>query len=125
MPEQENIRRRARKQQPVDNTYGHLQPQALEVERAVLGALMIDKDAYAIVCETLRPESFYEPRNQMVYAAIRDLSMEEKPVDVLTVTEQLAKSGTFNKNKQKSTLSSDNCFSASSSRCDNSYRLQV
>ena len=95
MPEQENIRRRARKQQPVDNTYGHLQPQALEVERAVLGALMIDKDAYAIVCETLRPESFYEPRNQMVYAAIRDLSMEEKPVDVLTVTEQLAKSGTL------------------------------
>ena len=96
MPEQEkNNRRRVRKQQPVDNTYGHLQPQALEVEKAVLGALMIDKDAYAIVCETLRPESFYEPRNQMVYAAIRDLSMAEKPVDVLTVTEQLAKSGTL------------------------------
>ena len=77
----------------MDNTYGHLPPQALEVERAVLGALMIDKDAYAVVCETLRPESFYEPRNQMVYAAIRDLSMDEKPVDVLTVTDQLSKSG--------------------------------
>ena len=59
----------------------------------MLGALMIDKDAYAVVCETLRPESFYEPRNQMVYAAIRDLSMEEKPVDVLTVTDQLSKTG--------------------------------
>lgn len=78
---------------PVDNTFGHLQPQALEVEKAVLGALMIDKDAYAVVCEMLYPESFYEPRNQMVYAAIRDLSMEERPVDVLTVTEQLAKNG--------------------------------
>ena len=93
MPEQNNTPRRQRKQQPVDNTYGHLPPQALDVERAVLGALMIDKDAYAVVCETLRPESFYEPRNQMVYAAIRDLSMEEKPVDVLTVTDQLSKTG--------------------------------
>ena len=94
MAEQDNNnRRRTRRQQPVDNTYGHLQPQALEVEKAVLGALMIDKDAYAVVCEILRPESFYEPRNQMVYTAIRDLSMAEKPVDVLTVTEELAKLG--------------------------------
>ena len=65
MPEQEKNKRRPRKLL-VDNTYGHLQPQALEVEKAVLGALMIDKDAYAVVCETLRPESFYEPRNQMI-----------------------------------------------------------
>jgi len=92
MAEQTN-RRRKSNNQPVDPTYGHLQPQALEIEKAVLGALMIDKDAYAVVCEILRPESFYEPRNQMVYAAIRDLSMEEKPVDILTVTDQLAKSG--------------------------------
>ena len=95
MAEKENNtnKRRARKPQSVDNTYGHLQPQALEVEKAVLGALMIDKDAYAVVCETLRPESFYEPRNQMVYQAIMELSMAERPVDILTVTEQLAKNG--------------------------------
>ena len=92
MPEQEKNKRRPRKL-PVDNTYGHLQPQALEVEKAVLGALMIDKDAYAVVCETLRPESFYEPRNQMIYSAIMELSMAEKPVDILTVTEQLSKQG--------------------------------
>ena len=59
----------------------------------MLGALMIDKDAYAIVCEMLYPESFYEPRNQKVYSAIRELSMHELPVDVWTVTEQLAKQG--------------------------------
>lgn len=96
MAEQNNSK--PRKQQrvtPVDNTFGHLQPQALDVEKAVLGALMIDKDAYAVVCEMLYPESFYEPRNQMVYTAIRDLSMDERPVDVLTVTEQLAKNGTL------------------------------
>ncbi len=92
MAEQTNNRRR-KTAQPLDPTLGHLQPQALEIEKAVLGALMIDKDAYAIVCEILRPESFYEPRNQMVYTAIRDLSMDEKPVDMLTVADQLAKSG--------------------------------
>ena len=37
MAEQTNTNRRKRAQQPVDNTYGHLQPQALEVEKAVLG----------------------------------------------------------------------------------------
>jgi replicative DNA helicase len=94
MPQQtSNARRQTRKQPSVDNTYAHLQPQALDVERAVLGALLIDKDAYAVVCEILRPESFYEPRNQIVYSAIQQLSMNEQPVDVLTVAEQLAKQG--------------------------------
>ena len=88
-----NNRRRQRAPQAVDNVYGHLQPQALDVEKTVLGALMIDKDAYSVVCEILHPESFYEPRNQKVYAAIRDLSMAEKPVDIVTVTNQLSKSG--------------------------------
>ena len=86
MAEQKNNTRR--RQQPVDNTYAHVQPQATEIERAVLGALMIDKDAYAVVCETLLPESFYEPRNQKVYQAIMELSLKERPVDIWTVTEQ-------------------------------------
>ena len=94
MPQQNSTtRRQPKKQASVDNTYAHIQPQALDVERAVLGALLIDKDAYAVVCEILRPESFYEPRNQIIYSAIQQLSMNEQPVDVLTVAEQLAKSG--------------------------------
>ena len=96
MPDQKTNSGSGRRQQHtqvVDDVYGHLQPQALDVERAVLGALMKDKDAYAIVCELLYPESFYEKRNQKVYAAIRDLSMAEKPVDILTVSDQLAKNG--------------------------------
>ena len=40
--------RRRTKKQPIDPTYGHIQPQAPEVEKAVLGALMIDKDAYVV-----------------------------------------------------------------------------
>ncbi|MGN0035719.1 MAG: replicative DNA helicase [Bacteroidaceae bacterium] len=73
--------------------YGHLQPQALELEEAVLGALMIEKDAYSLVSEILRAESFYERRHQLIYAAITDLAVQQKPVDILTVAEQLRKRG--------------------------------
>ena len=68
---------------------GHLQPQAIELEQAVLGALMIEKHAYFQVCEILRPESFYDHRHQLIYKAIVRLNMEEKPVDILTVTDFL------------------------------------
>lgn len=82
-------------QLPLDFSYGHIQPQAPEVEKAVLGALMIDRNAYMEVCELLQVESFYEPRHQKIYAAIQQLCLEDKPIDVLTVTEQLAKMGTL------------------------------
>ena len=98
MPEQSNNNsgtgaQRRKRQQPVDNSFAHVQPQAREIESAVLGALMIDKDAYAVVCEMLMPESFYDSRNQKVYRAIMELSLHESPVDVWTVTEQLARQG--------------------------------
>lgn len=80
-------------QQPLDFSLAHVMPQAPDMEKAVLGALMIDKDAYLEVCDLLRPESFYEPRNQMVYEVIQQLSMEESPVDVLTVVDKLEKTG--------------------------------
>ena len=91
MPGQRNNNRR--ESQSLDIAYGHVMPQAPEIEKAVLGALMIDKDAYLEVCNLLRPESFYEPRNQMVYEAIQQLSRDESPVDVLTVTNMLGKMG--------------------------------
>ena len=80
---------------PIDSSYGHLQPQATDIERAVLGALMIDKDAFSIVSEILRVDTFYEPRNQKIYAAIQALSMNEQPVDIMTVVEQLKRDGTL------------------------------
>ena len=78
-----------KKEVPATDDYGHLQPQAPELEKAVLGALMIEKDAYSQVSEILRPESFYEHRHQLIYEAIRRLNIEQKPVDILTVAEQL------------------------------------
>ena len=62
--------------QPV-NDYGRIQPQAPELEEAVLGALMIEKDAYSLVSEILRPESFYERRHQLIYSAITDLAVNQ------------------------------------------------
>ena len=80
---------------PIDNTYGHLQPQALDFERVVLGALMIDKDAFSIISEMIRPETFYEPRHQKIYTAIQALNMNENPVDIMTVTDELKREGTL------------------------------
>ena len=70
---------------------GRLQPQARELEEAVLGALMLEKDAYSIVSEILKPECFYEKAHEKIYAAIVDLALSQRPVDMLTVTEQLKK----------------------------------
>lgn len=73
--------------------YGKMQPQAKELEEAVLGALMLEKDAYPLVNEILRPESFYEHTHQLIYQAITELAIHQRPVDILTVTEQLKTDG--------------------------------
>ena len=72
---------------------GKVPPQARELEEAVLGALMLEKDSYSIVGEILKPESFYDPIHQIIYGAIQGLSMQQKPVDVLTVVEELKRRG--------------------------------
>ena len=54
---------------------------------------MLEKDAYSIVSEILKPESFYEKAHEKIYAAIVDLAISQRPVDMLTVTEQLKKRG--------------------------------
>ena len=68
---------------------GRIPPQALDLEEAVLGALMLEKDAVMEVTDILEPESFYDDRHRKVYEAILDLSRNLKPIDMLTVTEQL------------------------------------
>ena len=80
----------------VEDELGRLQPQALDVETAVLGALLLDKNAFAEVSEILVPESFYDKRNQLVFTAIRDLALKQRPVDMLTVREQLKQMGKLN-----------------------------
>ncbi len=69
--------------------YGKMPPQALELEEAVLGAIMIEKDAILSVLDILKPESFYRESHEKIYRAIVNLSMNEQPIDILTVTEEL------------------------------------
>lgn len=76
---------------------GRLAPRDIEVEEAVLGALMLERDAFTTVCDILKPESFYDPRHQMVYSAIQSLGAQQKPIDMLTVTEQLRAEGNLEK----------------------------
>jgi len=75
----------------ITENLGKLPPQAVELEEAVLGALMEQRDAYLQVSEFIKPEMFYDPRNQKIYNSISTLISENKPVDVLTVTSQLRK----------------------------------
>ncbi|MGM9796541.1 MAG: replicative DNA helicase [Parabacteroides sp.] len=77
---------------PLD-VIGRLQPQAKELEEAVLGAIMLEKDAFSEVSELLKPESFYEHAHQLIFTAIRDLYIKQNPVDMITVTEQLKRMG--------------------------------
>ena len=74
---------------------GKLQPQDKEIEDAVLGALMLEQDAYAVVCDLLKPESFYDPANQKIYEAINKLGINQQPIDMLTVTQQMRADGTL------------------------------
>ncbi len=77
------------------NDMGKLPPQSIELEESVLGALMIDKDAYITVSDILRPETFYKEQHQRIYEAIVSLSQQEQPIDILSVTEKLKSLGTL------------------------------
>jgi replicative DNA helicase len=71
--------------------YGKVPPQAIPLEEAVLGALLIDKDALTAVLDVLQAESFYLDAHQLIYRAMLRLFERSQPIDLLTVTEELKK----------------------------------
>ncbi len=73
----------------INAQYGKLPPQAVEVEEAVLGALMLERDAYVTVADIIDTSSFYKEEHQKIFEAIKKLSGKEKPVDLLMVTQEL------------------------------------
>jgi replicative DNA helicase len=73
--------------------HGKIQPQAIDLEEAVLGAMMLEKHKLSEVIEILKPEVFYKEEHSRIFAAIQRLFGEVRPVDILTVTEALRKSG--------------------------------
>ena len=75
--------------------FGKVQPQAIPLEGAVLGALMLERDALMMVADLLTPETFYLNPHQNIYRAIIRLFEAQSPIDLLTVTEQMRKDGTI------------------------------
>lgn len=69
--------------------YGKIPPQAKEMETAVLGAIMMEKSAFDIAAEILKPESFYVDAHQRIYRAMQSLQQKSQPIDILTVVEEL------------------------------------
>lgn len=72
---------------------GKLPPQAVDLEEAVLGALMLEKDALTTVIDILKPESFYKDAHREIYRCIVILFNNSEPVDMLTVSNQLRQEG--------------------------------
>ena len=70
---------------------GKIPPQALDLEEAVLGAMMIDKKGVDDVIDILHPEVFYKEAHQLIYEAIFVLFKNSEPTDLLTVANQLRK----------------------------------
>lgn len=95
MAERTNYKKRTNTTQVGANDLGKLPPQAPELEDSVLGALMIEKEAYAMVADLLRPESFYKDQNRLIFEAIRALAAKDQPIDVLSVAEKLKSQGTL------------------------------
>ena len=73
--------------------YGRVMPQAIPLEEAVLGAIMMDKDGLTSVIDILRKESFYKEEHKNIYEVMLDLFEKSQPIDILTVHEALKKSG--------------------------------
>jgi replicative DNA helicase len=72
---------------------GKIPPQAVELEEAVLGAMMIDKKGIDDVIDVLSSDAFYDQKHQEIYAAIYELFQNSEPIDLLTVSNLLKKNG--------------------------------
>lgn len=78
---------------PETDGLGRIPPKAIDLEKAILGALLIESTAYPEVCQLLSPESFYLRSHQLIYQAIEELHNENLPSDLLTVTQRLKERG--------------------------------
>ncbi|HOY39559.1 MAG: replicative DNA helicase [Bacteroidales bacterium] len=75
----------------INEEYGRIPPQAVDLEEAVLGALLIEPDAIYSVVQLLTPDSFYKMEHRTIFESILNLYKNHQPIDLLTVTEYLRK----------------------------------
>lgn len=89
MPEDPMMSREGLLPVPRHGVEGRIPPQAVEVEQAVLGAMLIEPEAIPRAIEILQPGTFYSDRHNKIYEAIRSLFDRTNPVDIITVTDEL------------------------------------
>lgn len=77
----------------VTSDTGRVPPQSIDMEEAVLGAVMLESDAVITVIDLLKQEAFYKESNRKIFLAVKSLSAKEMPVDLYTVTEELKANG--------------------------------
>ena len=75
--------------QSLQNEGGRVPPQAVEVEEAVLGAMLIEREAATIALQLLRSEDFYKPANKHIFEALFELYERDNPLDLITVENEL------------------------------------
>ena len=73
--------------------YGKLPPQAKDLEKAVLGAILLDIRAFDLVADIIIPESFYVEAHQLIFKSIRSLKNRNDQPDILSVVEELNRQG--------------------------------
>ena len=74
---------------------GNVPPQAVDVEEAVLGAMMVNPDSVDVAMDILNAKCFYDQRHKMIFEAVYELYSERFPIDMLTVVERLKQKGTL------------------------------
>ncbi len=91
----ESTRQRAKRASTTNvfTEHGKIPPQAIELEEAVLGALMLEQNALTTVIDILKPDTFYKEAHKTIFNAIRFLFAKSDPIDILTVTNQLKNEG--------------------------------
>jgi replicative DNA helicase len=87
------IRKQKNLMQQAFSEHGKVPPQAVDLEEAVLGALMLDQNAAASVIDILKKDAFYKESHQIIFSAIYQLFGKSEPIDILTVTNELKSTG--------------------------------
>ena len=72
-------------------TDGRVPPQDIVAEKSLLGAIMLDENVIPEVITIIRPDDFYEQNHRVIFEAMRNLYDEHKPIDLLTLTNELKK----------------------------------
>ena len=91
--EQRSTPMRAEKPKDIRESLGKLPPSATDLEEAILGALMLERNAMMEIADILKPSHFYSTQHKEIFDAIIDLFRESQPVDMRTVVAKLRKNG--------------------------------